>query len=422
MSDDLIWLWDADDHLSVLPLHRNLHVLETGGVQFHGHFRMDRIMVHLISRRTNAKQNANNKQGPFNSVAKMYHLPLLKSCIQKAVRLGQYKSAKACAKQMIFQDLNAFIRRLPVLPIEDVCYQPWWSHVVWIMAAESKGYVLDDDMKASLIHLVGDLAVYNAPDLYLSRCPECAPVIHEDEDGGPVCRPHLECCLESIKNGSKSRAVVHLAAAVRIAFGGMKGDQRMIHKELMFVCKTIADPALSWKSYIDQAISRTNEALPDLDDSCKLSTAADFHCTNILRDVRTVVHEDADQLRLAIWFLRSSVNFRNLDGPCDVKDTAQERIQTPPQPRVPDFAVPAWWPEAEAILEREQKKYWASTSMRTNAPKRTLEQIVNADTKQQKAKKQSTLIQFALKCKTSQRMSVYNDVNKDIHAASAAAL
>ena len=48
-------------------------------------------------------------------------IPLLKSNLQKAVRRGNHSIAVSTALAMIQKDVTQFLRRLPVIYIEDVC-------------------------------------------------------------------------------------------------------------------------------------------------------------------------------------------------------------------------------------------------------------------------------------------------------------
>jgi hypothetical protein len=46
-------------------------------------------------------------------------IPILKSCLQKAVRRGLAEVAVGVAAELIVRDLTAFLRRFPVIVLED---------------------------------------------------------------------------------------------------------------------------------------------------------------------------------------------------------------------------------------------------------------------------------------------------------------
>lgn len=68
---------------------------------------------------------------------------LLKSAMQKNVRLGRAASAVRVAAHLILQgEAGELLRRLPIVALEDACLTPALPLAVWMMAAFSKGYVL----------------------------------------------------------------------------------------------------------------------------------------------------------------------------------------------------------------------------------------------------------------------------------------
>ena len=65
---------------------------------------------------------------------------LLKSALQKNVRLGRAEPAVRVAAHLIRQgEAGELLRRLPVIALEDACLTPALPLAVWMMAAFSKG-------------------------------------------------------------------------------------------------------------------------------------------------------------------------------------------------------------------------------------------------------------------------------------------
>jgi len=417
MVNDLIWLWDENDCLRLLPVKLpHILLLDNSAHTFRATFKLDSITIYLVrqSRKSQLRHSELFSQlhktltttAASFKPSKYYEVPLLKSAMQKAIRRGYYSQTKAIVKQMLSQDLTATLRRIPILPIEDVKYMPWWSHAVWLMAAESKGYHVDSLTKISLIHLLGDLAVFNEPNLFASRYQGIDhPSLTRNSDI-PLCRHHLTKAWDK-KSNQSVLAVLHFATAVRIAYGGMKGDQHLLNVQMHHYIETylpshsneISKEGLSFYDYVGESISRTDSSLPSFDLNIhKIPEAADFHCTNIVRDVRNVVEVDNVELRKAIWFLRSNSNFRNLEK--FQMDATSASLLTTPTIIPPDYPVPPWWKEVERILNESHSKYWIAISPPPKK-KRNLNAIFQKEDEgnlKRSTLKQSTLLRFCHVC------------------------
>ncbi len=68
-------------------------------------------------------------------------IPLVKSCLQKATRRMKGDVAAKCARFMIKHDLIEFLRRLPIIIVEDSVLDVHFATTVWVMAAFSKGWI-----------------------------------------------------------------------------------------------------------------------------------------------------------------------------------------------------------------------------------------------------------------------------------------
>jgi hypothetical protein len=84
---------------------------------------------------------------------------LLKSAIQKAIRRGEVTRAVRCAKALIELNAPSFVRRLPIIVVEDVVLHPKYAEIVEVMKRISrKGYELKLDEKELLLTVVAELA------------------------------------------------------------------------------------------------------------------------------------------------------------------------------------------------------------------------------------------------------------------------
>lgn len=135
-----------------------------------------------------------------------YHVPLLKSNLQKAIRRKARNAALRTAWWLLCREPTELLRRLPVIICEDTQIEEHtFLELVWLMAATSKGYRL----------LWSDAAwVMSAVATALETTGHW-----NLEEPGP-----------SLPAGALMRHPNTLALAlhIRIAFGGMKGDQAFL--------------------------------------------------------------------------------------------------------------------------------------------------------------------------------------------------
>ena len=328
---ELEWLWDANGFLSVRPFRRSLseYVFQT-------RIQIDRQKdTILVLTRLGSAAAA---PSPVWTSELEYAVPVLKSNLQKAVRRGLYHVAKATAKQLLTQDAVAFLRRLPIIAVEDVCYLGWIPHVIWLMAAVSKGYVLSEDEQIGLVHLVGQLSVYNEARLCDKR-----PVNSDDDSNNQAsfwAPPHHN---------------VAIAFGLRIAYGGSRGDLELLRRHGLYVLDN--NESRSFSSWVQEACSKTSSEIVEFAPVHKLVQAVDFHCTpSILKEIRSFVPRK--ELRRAIWFYRSSPNFRILDYPQSGKTVYGALDSIPPVYIQEKVWEPVWWKQVHRQLDAASWKYW----------------------------------------------------------------
>ena len=79
-----------------------------------------------------------------NKDGKIYkNVPMMKSLLQKAIRRGEKEISIKAANHLIRMDLPAFLRRLPIIIVEDVELFREFNIVVWLMVIQSKSYKLE---------------------------------------------------------------------------------------------------------------------------------------------------------------------------------------------------------------------------------------------------------------------------------------
>jgi hypothetical protein len=222
-------------------------------------------------------------------------VPVLKSILQKAVRRRRPLPATRAAMEIVDKDIGELLRRLPIIILEDSTLHPELPLLVWLMAAESKGYKLSRRLVTKVLQIVHETA----------SCPWTDDVVappKEDIDGSTESTfslpPECETMLRAI----------HL----RAQYGGMACDvsmlklykdiwnhrfqvERLVPKEVL---NQIGHAAiLDWKDLplkIHQRAKQQSEAqvpnlvqlgVPRLELKDICIEGIDFHCSPILDQV-----------------------------------------------------------------------------------------------------------------------------------------
>jgi len=222
---------------------------------------------------------------PIVFLKEHYSVQLLKSNLQKAVRLKKTWTSWFTAFQLLQQDPMELLRRLPIIMVEDVQLCDAIVPLVWLMAAHSKGMRLSMQDQRFLMDLVWFLAEHENA---------CDP-------------PKTEVSRESWISGlCPLTSSINLALILRVAYGGMPGDMQL----LIDTQKHCADHVSKFS-----VSPNTPEELPtvSLPKDHQLVQAVDFHCTPILGDLRQRLEIDkafSRELRRAMWNYSSSINLR----------------------------------------------------------------------------------------------------------------
>lgn len=207
-----------------------------------------------------------------------FHVPLLKSNLQKAIRRRNRDAALRTAWWLLCNDPTELLRRLPVIVCEDTQLEPrTFVELVWLMAATSKGYRLRW-ADAALVMSVVATALETTGHWNL-------------EVPGPP-----------LPTGGLLQNPVALALHVRIAFGGMRGDMAFLGR---LRDRVVAGSLPLWTGapmWLEEDISWL-EPEEDI-----LLEAVDQH-------VYPRLAEAVSGLQLeAVWWCRSSVNVRSYVG------------------------------------------------------------------------------------------------------------
>ena len=132
----------------------------------------------------------------------------LLSHLQKAVRRMECMKSIKTAKHLLDLDPQLFLRRLPIIMMEDVQLHPSISIVIWLMIAVSKKYTLKQPQIKWLLGVVYSISNDESPVTDYSKI-----------------EGFQEWDMDSI---SKSTNTLLYSLRFRQNYGGMKGDIQMI--------------------------------------------------------------------------------------------------------------------------------------------------------------------------------------------------
>lgn len=217
--------------------------------------------------------------------SKWTSIKFLKSHLQKCVRRMKSKLAVESASEIMRLDMNHFLRRLPIIIIEDVDLISQLPTTVWLMIAHSKGYKLRDKDVNWLLGVVKALA----------KCTN-RTIINNKK------------ILKYKKEWIETENVIFNSILLRIAYGGMGGDMAMLRNSAV----------LSYnKDIIDLQIKPVKISNKFLKLESILPVGVDFHVgKNILYQIQDHLKKNnlfvnKKTLKAWMWQTRSGFNKRH---------------------------------------------------------------------------------------------------------------
>eukprot|EP01062_Namystynia_karyoxenos_P059160 TRINITY_DN50587_c0_g1_i1.p1 TRINITY_DN50587_c0_g1~~TRINITY_DN50587_c0_g1_i1.p1 ORF type:complete len:439 (+),score=102.16 TRINITY_DN50587_c0_g1_i1:102-1418(+) len=197
--------------------------------------------------------------------ARRYHVPLLTSALQKAVRRSLAPAAVRLAWQLLCQERDKALRRLPIIAVEDSYPHPQLITLsVWLMVACSKGFHLTQAAVAPLLEGVWDIAASSL------RVQPPEPREGTGRQAGAA---------------AAAQRLQPLAAAllVRCSYGGMPFDMAMLREVAgCLVRGGPAGPQPAADTEREQqraaAVAEALAAPPQLEPAHRLPWGVDGHC------------------------------------------------------------------------------------------------------------------------------------------------
>ena len=209
-------------------------------------------------------------------------VPIIKSNLQKAVRRKDVSTALASSVVLLQTDPISFLRRLPVIFIEDVCLTTSIPIVVWLMMAD-KSYKLTNGDIELLLKIVQHLCVVDH---------------YYDDSNAPEFDQKALLRHDSLQYSDTLHALYY-----RSLYGGMKGDMSMLRNAIYYYH---TNPELI-----------INASLTDhIPDFCfrVIPEAIDFHpLPQMLPYIKRHMSTEAiteEEIKKLIWFAESGVNVR----------------------------------------------------------------------------------------------------------------
>ena len=232
---------------------------------------------------------------------------LLISNVQKCIRRSLPDKAVRTSMVLMEYHLLTFVRRLPIIVMEDVILHPMMPRIVSIMEQVSKNEGISREDVAIMLQVIVDLC----------KCPQ-RDSLDTDLLNQYTGREQLSATADKLINSLRLRA----------QFGGMGWDIEMLEKYARQWTMRFDENESKWRQFLHErfpnVISVNPATIRTLQKEDILLEAVDFHCspiTNILARKTEFQHliyrlfgraDVKDKISDIIWELRSSVNKRKV--------------------------------------------------------------------------------------------------------------
>lgn len=206
----------------------------------------------------------------------------LVSHLQKCIRKMNHNKSVKTAKHLIDLDINAFLRRLPIIMFEDVIPHKDLPIVIWLMIAITKGFKIKNVMVQYLLGFIYFLSSCAKHDIYSYK--------------------------ENIDVGIIGNNIFLKSILIRRSYGGMKGDMKMLNYFIELWHE-------KYKKNIkprEDKIKYINHNLDRLEIKDWYLQANDFHCNHtLIPNVKKQFNLYTEEyIKSLIWNYSSSYNQR----------------------------------------------------------------------------------------------------------------
>ena len=242
-------------------------------------------------------------------------LSFMKSHLQKCIRRQKATEAIKSAKELLLIDKNEFLRRICIIMFEDVHLKSYFTTLVWLMCACSKGYILEEYHLDYIFKFVYDMAlddkyeqydVANTYDkLYVDKFIDQVNVNKKMTDEQ---KDILYCIILRISYGGMGFDLDMLGYFARNYFKYFENNQKEVVGIDENLCRDINSKYVFGLKF---------EKKGDF-----LSQGVDFHCfPGIIKDIQeaTSFKYSDEKIKVCIWEYNSKINTRK-DNSIDFKN------------------------------------------------------------------------------------------------------
>ena len=144
-----------------------------------------------------------------------------KSHLQKCIKKKKNIAALRTAYEIILININELLRRVCIIIFEDVKLKDYFTTMVWLMAAVSKGFVLQSYHINLELKFINDLCLEN-------NYTDMAELNNYKNPYSTVDVRNLLLEIEKCDELSQTQKSLLYSIGLRIGYGGREGDMEMI--------------------------------------------------------------------------------------------------------------------------------------------------------------------------------------------------
>lgn len=238
----------------------------------------------------------------------------MKSLLQKAIRRQMLDLSIITAKCLIDTDIDAFLRRLSVIMMEDASLHQSLTTVVWLMSAVSKGYQIKINQIDWLLGVVRQICENKVVFLDWSKSLDSLEGFDQRKEFRKITKEYETPQVPQIQKGgywgAKPPQDIMYSLLYRYTYGGMKNDL------IMFAYYIEQIPKYPESIQTNPIIPIDHTKVSQLTRKHFIVQSIDFHCyPHILQIVIEQYPQYSEQdIKQCIWHCNSKTNIRLNEG------------------------------------------------------------------------------------------------------------
>ncbi len=149
----------------------------------------------------------------------------MQSMVQKAVRRRQSEPAVRCGAELLIHSWTDFLRRLPIIMVEDAVVHPALPVIVWLMLASSRNYHPPIFFISPCLSILHEVALGTWKD---NEAIDDSLNGLTDKEPSPTPQPYFSREFTWLPHSMA--ATICRCLSYRADYGGMKGDVQMMYR------------------------------------------------------------------------------------------------------------------------------------------------------------------------------------------------